>query len=213
MAFFTLVIAVAAGAAGWLFWSQLSVMQDQMETLQDLSEKIEKTFDSSRAQSDALINIAQTISTHANANSSSTERPWVGVDSVSVGPLRPYEKFSVTAMVRNTGRSPALNVAVVLNTAKAAGADTSRTELNECSGCLESVLLPNSALTVDAASNDAALTPGMINRVTSGDETITLNGRIDYKDLAGQAHRTLVCLVYRPRTAAFSACPTGNYFD
>ena len=130
MAFFTLVMAVAAGAAGWLFWNQLGVMQDQMETLQDLSEKIEKTFDSSRAQSDALINIVQTISAHASANSSSAERPWVGVDSVSAGPLRPYEKLSVTATVRNTGRSPALNVAVVLNTSKAAGADTSRTELN-----------------------------------------------------------------------------------
>jgi hypothetical protein len=210
MAFFSLVLATAAGAAGWLFWNQLGVMQDQLDTLQDLSDKVQKTFDSSRAQSDALMNIVQTMTARANANA---DRPWVGVDSVSVSPLRPYEKLSVTAMVRNTGRSPALNVVVVLNTSKAAGSGTPGAEVKECSGCPESVLLPNSALTLDASSNDPALGPGTINRLTSGDETIVLNGRIDYKDLAGQGHRTFVCLTYRPKTSGFSACPSGNYFD
>lgn len=210
MAFFALVLAAAASAAGWLFWNQLGVMQDQLDTLQDLSEKVQKTFDSSRAQSDALMNLVQTITARGNANA---DRPWVGVDSVSASPLRPYEKLSVTATVRNTGRTPALNVAIVLNTSKTAGSGPSRPELNECSGCPESVLLPNSALAIDATGNDPALTPGTINRVTAGEETILLNGRIDYKDLAGQAHRTLVCLTYRPKTSSFSACPSGNYFD
>jgi hypothetical protein len=213
MAFFTLVIAAAAGAAGWLFWNQLGIMQDQLDTLQDLSEKIQKTFDSSRTQSEALTSMVQTLSARASGTDSGADRPWVGVDSVSVSPLRPYEKLSVTAMVRNTGRSPALNVAIVLSTSKAAGVAGSRPEFKECSGCPESALLPNSALTIDASINDAALTPGTINRLTTGEETIVLNGRIDYKDMAGQAHRTLVCLSYRPKTSAFSTCPTGNYFD
>lgn len=211
IAFFALVLAAAAGAAGWLLWNQLAVMQDQSDTLQDLSEKVQKALDASRTQSETLATALQAISTRAeaNANAAGGERPWVGIERISVAPLRANEKPSVSAVVRNTGRSPALNLAIVLN---ASTDENSGGEPQECGDCPRAVLLPNAALNVDVG-NERPSSPATADSILRGTKKLTVSGRIDYQDLSGRSHKTFVCFTYRPQASAFSACPAGNRFD
>ena len=214
MAFFTFVLAAGAGAAAWLFWNQLNVMQDQLDTLQDLSDKVQKSFDASRAQSEALLAAVQALSAR-RGNSSGNERAWVGIDSLSAKPLRSSEPLSVVATIRNTGRSPAFDVAVSLNTAIVPKDGDGPAQRPQCTDCPRSVLLPNGTLNV-AAGTDAdanALTAASLDRITSGLDNVTLSGRIDYRDGDGSAHETLVCFIYQPRGSAFSTCPAGNQLD
>ena len=41
MAVFTLVIAIASAAGGYVLWTQMNALQEQSDTLQDLSEKLQ----------------------------------------------------------------------------------------------------------------------------------------------------------------------------
>jgi hypothetical protein len=209
MAFFTFVLAAGAGAAAWLFWNQLSVMQDQLDTLQDLSDKVQKSFDSSRAQSEALLTAVQAISSRKGGD----ERAWVGIDSLSIGPLRSSEPLSVVATIRNSGRSPALDVVISLNTKIVLKDGDGPAQRPPCTGCTRSVLLPNGSLNVAADTTEGRLTASSLDRITSGLDNITVSGRIDYRDADGGAHQTLACFIYQPRASAFSACPTGNHLD
>jgi hypothetical protein len=209
MAFFTFVLATGAGAAAWLFWNQLSVMQDQLDTLQDLSDKVQKSFDSSRDQSEALRTAIQAIPSRRGGD----ERAWVGIDSLSIGPLRSSEPLSVAATIRNSGRSPALDVVISLNSKIMPNNGEGPAQRPQCTDCPRLVLLPNAARNITADTSEGRLTAASLDRITSGLDNITLSGRIDYRDADGGAHKTLACFIYQPRISAFSACPTGNHLD
>jgi hypothetical protein len=207
MAFFTLVLAAGAGTAAWLFWNQLGVMQDQLDTLQDLSDKVQKSFDGSRAQSEALLAALQAF------RKDGSERAWVGIESLSIGPLRSSEPLSVMATIRNSGRSPALDVVVSLNTQVVPKDGNGPAQRPPCTDCARLVLLPNGSLNVAPDSTEGMLTSQSVDRITSGLDNVTLSGRIDYRDADGRAHETLACFVYKPRASTFSACLAGNHLD
>src|ERR1700676_2265001 len=62
IAFFALMMAIAGGAGGYFLWNQQNLMQDQLDILQDLSDKVQKSFESSRVQSEALPSAMQAVS-------------------------------------------------------------------------------------------------------------------------------------------------------
>jgi hypothetical protein len=218
IAFFTLVIAIAGAAGGYFLWNQMNVMQDQSDQLQDLSEKLQKSFDASRTQSDALIAameaVAQQIgqSTEAMSHLVNTDRPWVGVDSVSIGPIQPGARLPVVARIRNSGRTPATDVRVSLATLTAP-APPGAASVEECKTCPRIVLLPNATETSDVSVESGVLTSLKAARLRAGEETIWLIGRIDYTDSSAHPHTTRVCMMYTSKSSAFSACPEGSRFD
>lgn len=219
MAFFALVIAIAGGAGGYFLWNQLNVMQDESDQLEDMADKVEQSLKASQAQSVALNDTLKVLSQQLAADSHAArasdspdaDRPWVGVDSVSMGPLAPNVKPVVTANIRNSARTPALNVKVSLKTS--VGPTQPGINADDCATCSQQILLPNMSLRINASPDTGALTPLSINRVKIGEATIWLTGWISYKDLSAHLHTTQVCMTYVPRTSSFSACGDGNHFD
>jgi hypothetical protein len=227
IAFFAFVIALGAAAGGYALWSQLNLMQEQADQLQDMADKTQKSFEASRVQSDALIKAMQTLSQEGGPNGeaasraarsgadglSNADRPWVGIDFVTITPLTPNTKPTVTATVRNSARTPALNVKVALKASVSSPQPDDGGSLEECATCPQSVLLPNMGLSADVGFDGGILSFARVSRVKAGEETIWLTGRIHYKDLLARPHTTRVCMNYVPKTATFSACPEGNRFD
>src|ERR1017187_6256592 len=126
MAFFTLVIAIGTAVCAYFFWQQLTVMQDQLDNMQDLSSKIEKSLNVANTQSAATSESAKSLSEQIGQNIEATrqltiaveklrdignnvpllslDRPWVGVDSVSVTPLLPNREFNIRSEERRVGK-------------------------------------------------------------------------------------------------------------
>jgi hypothetical protein len=226
IAFFSLVIAIVAGASGYFLWNQLGVMQEQLDQFQELSERVQKSFESARIQSVAFTEALQAVSEQMGRSNDamdriaraadaplSLDRPWVGIESISVGQLRPGEALSMIANVHNSGRTPAINVKVYLNSLLVAGKNANNFDAEECKTCPQSVLLPNAALNIDVSLDSSIITASTVNRVKSGDETIWLTGRIDYIDSLARPHITRVCMNYVPKTLAFGTCQQGNSLD
>ena len=180
IAFFAFVIAFAGVAGGYVLWSQLNLMQEQADQLQDMADKTQKSLEASRIQSDALIKAMQTLSqevgpngdaaSHASRSAdglSNADRPWVGIDFVTISPLAPNTRPVVTATVRNSARTPALNVKVALKASVSSPQPDDGGSLEECATCPQSVLLPNMGLSADVGfETDAVGVPG--KRETQG---------------------------------------------
>jgi hypothetical protein len=230
-AFFALVVAIGMAAGGYLLWRQLVAMEDQLSELQDLSEKVKQSFDSGATQSAALTTALQAITEQMNraantkdvrasepdaaaaATPAAMDRPWVGIDSIVVGTLQAGRKFISNVNVRNAGRSPATNVRATWNIAAPATVDIAAPEIEPCNSCAEAVLLPGAAAIYDVAMDESVLTADKFNRISNGDDSIALFGRIDYTDSSGGAHITRTCMTYVPKLSRFNACAQGNLFD
>jgi hypothetical protein len=234
VAFFAFVLAAAAGVGGYFFWNQLNILQAQLEELQDLSEKLQKSFDTGVTQSAALEKTLQGLNDQlgrANETRDATDsgppralvgskagpavadRPWVGVESMSAGSLQPARRFPITAHVRNAGHTPALNVRAVFRSSVVGAKDIAAPEMEPCTDCAASVLLPNSSASYDAALDGNALTADVVNRIRNGEDTILVAGRLDYTDSAANPHVTNVCMIYLPKLSGFGACAQGNRLD
>jgi hypothetical protein len=231
-AFFALVIAIGLAAGGYFLWRQLTVMEDQLSELQDLSEKVKQSFDTGAAQSAGLTTALQSLTeqmtrgdavkdTRAGepgnaagaAAAAVSDRPWIGVDAIAAGALQANRKFISNVNVRNAGRSPATNVRATWNIAATASGDIASPEIEPCSKCAETVLLPNAAVAYELAIDESVLTSDKLNRIRNGDDGIVIFGRIDYADSFGGNHITRVCMIYVPGLSRFSACAQGNRFD
>ena len=117
----------------------------------------------------------------------------------------------MAARVRNSGRTPAMNVKIALTTVTASGPVSAAAEVEECKTCPQVVLLPNAAVTSDI--DGGVLDASGVVRLKSGEDTISLTGRIDYMDSLAHPHTTRVCMIYTAKTSTFSTCPDGNRID
>jgi hypothetical protein len=219
MAFFTLVIAIGSAACTYFLWQQLTVMQDQLDNVQDLSSKIEKSLNvmqdlSSKIEKRLNVTNTQSAATSESAKSLlSLDRPWVGVDSVLVTPLLPNQEFTIKASIRNGGRSPAIGMRMTFNTATPAANEIAVPNIEECDKCLRSTLLPNALITQEVTIDGDVFSAAKINRIKSGADTILLFGRIDYTDSAENHHTTTVCMAYVTSLPGFRNCVSGNRIE
>jgi len=219
MTFFTLVIAIGSAACAYFLWQQLTVMQDQLDNMQDLSSKIEKSLNvmqdlSSKIEKSLNVANTQSAATSESAKSLlSLDRPWVGVDSVSVTPLLSNREFTIKASIRNGGRSPAIGMRMTFSTATPAANEIAVPNIEECDKCLRSTLLPNALITQEVTIDGDVFSAAKINRIKSGADTILLFGRIDYTDSAENHHTTTVCMAYVTSLPGFRNCVSDNRIE
>jgi hypothetical protein len=234
MAFFTMVIAIGIAAGAYLFWQQLTVAQDQLDQMEDLSDHVEKTIESLQKQaaaaekttldfSDLIRQSIEATNRQADAAQKAAEvaingqialdRPWVGIESVASDTLAPNQTFALKAIIRNSGRSPALNVRAIMYTAAPAAKDIAVSNIAECDNCRQPIILPNGTLTYDIAISGNILTKEKIEHINDGTDAIVLFGRIDYSDSADGAHTTTSCMRYAPKRMTFAACDQGNQLN
>jgi len=218
MAFFTLITALGAGAAAYLFWQQLNQIQalaDRIQrdaaaskrTMEDLSELIDQGIDATNKQTTAIQKLAEV----ATSGELASNRPWVGVDSVvPTRALVVNQPYGLRVVIRNGGRSPALAVRTVLNTTVRPTGDIALPSVDECTNCARPVVLPNGTLSYEVTIDGNVLTKDITDQLNGGTDTILVFGRIDYTDSTAKAHLTTVCMKYDPSSAFFDACAQGN---
>jgi hypothetical protein len=207
------------------------------KAVESLSELVEQSIDAINKQTGAAQKLAEIAASGQLASQKLTEiasngqlasqklaeiatnsqlvsnRPWVGIESVvPTRPLTVNQRYEFKVVIRNGGRSPALAVRTVLNTAVHATNDETLPNVDECGNCARSTMLPNGSRDYDVGSPDV-LSKDVIERIKRGVNTILLVGRIDYTDSTAKARLTTVCMKYLPASGSFSSCTQGNDFN
>ena len=132
------------------------------------------------------------------------------IETVTATPLVANQPFTLKAVIRNSGRSPALNVRAFVYTAVRAVKDTPDPHIAECNSCAQTVILPNAVFNYDLSVGIDVLTQEKVDHIKSGSEVILLLGRIDYSDAVAVEHATTVCMTYVPKPVSFSTRAHGN---
>lgn len=140
-------------------------------------------------------------------------RPWVGVERISFTPLRLSQPFKINALIRNGGRSPAMDVRMTFSAVMPATNAVSMPQLDKCRDCDEKLLMPGATTTDELSIDRHLLSADEIKRIQTGTDKIMVFGRIDYSDPADRGHSTTVCMFYAPKVNAFEECPSGNRFE
>jgi hypothetical protein len=158
-------------------------------------------------------------------------RPWVG-------PWRGHEEIlegliagramKVRVMLKNSGRSPALNLRVAARLLIGNPPPAPSPQLAECAQARvalpQSVLFPDAAYSITAATQQE-IDDGTVAAVLRNDKTVYLAGCAQYDDailpwLHPSPRQTHFCMMFVPTSAgnsgvlgSFEDCPAGNSAD
>lgn len=124
------------------------------KAIREFSEANRKDADAINQQVAALQKLAASVINWQTA----LDRPWVGIETVTATPLVANQPFTLKAVIRNSGRSPALNVRAFVYTAVRAVKDTPDPHIAECNSCAQTVILPNAVFNYDLSVGIDVLT-------------------------------------------------------
>jgi len=140
-----------------------------------------------------------------------TERPWVGPQSVKTEPFAAGGQPITTLHIVNSGRGPAME----LRSNTVGSLRSSATPPPQIPGQMgplanTAILFPNAGGDLTFFANTRALTADEVANIQSGQYVLWLAGRLDYKDAKGKPHLTTFRYRYDPKLASFSATSDGN---
>jgi hypothetical protein len=126
------------------------------------------------------------------------KRPWVGVEGVQSGPFEKDKPLKIEVIVKNTGRTPALNVTANFTTfGPVMPTDPKSVKAMPCSkDCITMVLWPNGTSIYTVFVPAERMTESAINLINNKQSSIIIEGRIDYLDVADKPHKTIICNSY-----------------
>lgn len=151
----------------------------------------------------------------------SQTRPWVGLNYVIIDPIKADERLSMTARIKNSGGTPALETTVCAGSdtpnasqIDAAGIKKLMKELDSCGQKAVFFLLPNTEVGMDVSRSPNLMTQQVVSDVLSDQATFAVFGRIFYKSPSNRRdHWTSFCALYVRASNSFSACAYGNETD
>jgi hypothetical protein len=140
-----------------------------------------------------------------------TERPWVGPQSVKTEAFAAGGQPITTLHIVNSGRGPAME----LRSNTVGSLRSSVTPPPQIPGQMgplanTAILFPNAGGDLTFFANTRALTADEVANIQSGQYVLWLAGRLDYKDAKGKPHLTTFRYRYDPKLASFSATSDGN---
>ncbi len=135
-----------------------------------------------------------------------SQRPYLLPETVSfdVSP-QPSKEIGLTVMIKNSGRTPALDVSVAMKMFDAQGkAVTGR-----------NTVLPGNVIASDhtAAEHYLVTFTEDLSLFNQTRQALTLKGVITYSDIFKQSHQTTFCAYYDGIEKIFKTCPDGNDLD
>jgi len=234
MAFFSMVVAATAVGGAYVLWQQLGVMQDQLDSIEEMSDQVKGALESDKKQSADLQVLVKTLTdridglaVEANRQARSAEkasavvsqallalnRPWLAVESISAANVLQINRaLAIKVTVRNSGRGPALKVRAFFQletTSKGVAVPSVR----DCESCIASTVMPNGLVAYDVSIDPDLLSREKVTAVKQGEESLTLIGKIDYSDIGEKPHATELCRKYVPQRAIFTDCEQGDRLD
>jgi len=145
-------------------------------------------------------------------------RPWIGIFTVKIdpNPIKTGEQVVITPILKNTGRTPALNWTAAFDPPIIQKDETGITDRVRCgAGCSHGLLVSNAEFPITITIAAATMTDEMVGAIQTGEKTIFIRGRTEYLDGSGDHHQTLICMFYNPVGHAFGYCARkeSNYAD
>jgi hypothetical protein len=241
LAVFTVILAFVGMGTFWLLWNQLREMHEggiDTHALATATERAEKAarasaqassdFADSASSINAEIGTAESDFSKMAGNSAAAikvtqeamrqdQRAWVGLLQVTGVPEvgKPYE---VESILTNTGRTPAKNLVRLQSTSiLPRGAsfvpvyDASKPDSVNPS---VSILFPNQFYRgTTKITNGKNLEQIDVDRITQGDLTVYVYGKVCYKDVFNKKHWERFCDLYSPSSKTYSSCYEYNEID
>lgn len=137
-------------------------------------------------------------------------RAWVGLTGGLSINIRANETGRITLTVKNTGPTPALNTSIQFwHDVKARGQAVSFQVPAPLPMASRSVIFPGETRVANI-NVVRDFTPQEIGRLTSGDITIYVLGRITYEDVFDRSHTTDLCLFIREDLVRDGYCDQYN---
>jgi hypothetical protein len=133
------------------------------------------------------------------------ERPWVGVDYVRTAPIEQGKALPITVIFKNSGKTPAMRFEARVERYRILLDESTLSPLSRCDrgACSVGVNFPNAEFPIEASVPRDDLTFERLELIKTGVEKIYIQGRTDYVDNGGTAHKTIVCMFYNPTASRF----------
>lgn len=213
VAAFTIVIA-GVGVLQWKVLShELDVMRGQLDQMKSSGVQADKSIEAVNRMANET-HIANDIATKALV---AANRPWVGISRVESGPFKAGQELKINIVVKNSGRSPGLDVKGCFTTSSKISPEQSESSIRKLlsgrKGCKEpsqGVILPNAEFAYTDTVTAESATQEEISAINNGIRIVVVVGALDYTDSFGNAHKTLFCGMYIPKSSVYASCPAGN---
>jgi hypothetical protein len=239
-------VVIAAASTG-ISWFQWDLMRQQLSDARESSKIQDKvtarTIAALEKQADAMTNSigpattsaataaetnAKTSERIAKASESSVEatrealrleqRAWIAMDTVTAFPLTAGGPAAVHVSLRNTGKTPAVNVKTGARMRVfAKGVEPSLTFAGSqwLGQQSNSILAPNSTVNLRGMTYDREGRPyNLLDNDVAGfaDGAIVLyfDGVVTYDDIFKRSHRTTFCTYWDPAISGYNDCARGN---
>jgi len=209
-----IVLAIIGSIALCIYYGQLRVMRGQLGEIIKQYPEIQK---SARAAESAANSASDQIKLSREAIHSS-ERPWITDTAKNIPPLTPNVKFTMYIQILNSGKSPALQARVVMQSRyfKKFPLPNPPYDLSVGTPAQSlAILTPNVPIALQLP--DTLLFDEPFRKIQSGEVAYFIYGQIHYTDAFSPSHEhvTHFCTQYRPdpTRTLWVACPFYNDAD
>ena len=195
----------------------------KMSTVSDAAEKIRQAAEGMVQQDQRIADNAQKALEASNkqsraaldesiATSREDQRAWVGVVEFGIPRnLATGQKPAFVAVATNTGKSPALNVVVIITATPFRKGETFYPKTTPLAGKpAVMVLQPGMRISIATSLGDTPYTERNISDLKSGETIMFVYGEITYDDVFGRKHRTHYCGRMDVDLSSFYGCQAYN---
>lgn len=227
-----ILTAVIAGV-GFLQWrvlrehgeamqGQLEAMRGQLAEMKSTGKQTDALIEATSRQAEAAIKQANAAKITAEAAAQSNEiansalletnRPLVALSRIDVvGAVGINQALNVTAIIRNSGRSPALDVRGQFGMGKTTSKFLGRLALKESKAGGQSFLQQGAEMSWPLGPIPSEImNKELVESIENGTAIIVLYGRVDYSDSFKRHRITKICWYFDRILHQFSTCPIGN---
>lgn len=185
---FTLVAIAFYGWVAYWQWDEMRKSTDAAKRAADVTEATLKSV---------------TDSSHLD------QRAWIGINWIGPLSLEPNKKATIPTWVKNSGKTPALDVDVRVQIDILPSAQKFRPRYGENASSGKRVFQPQVTEHL-VVTTRIELGENEIRSLEKGHTVAYASGKFTYSDIFGNSHFTEFCWYYRPTIREFSFCFAHN---
>jgi hypothetical protein len=142
-----------------------------------------------------------------------SNRPWVGLSSVTGAKPVSGQPFKATVTLTNSGHEPATNMRGAVYMSIENNGEIEKKISPDCAFCSHSVVLPTNQFVIYPEFDASIMSGDRVEDIELGRKLILIRSSYRYTGAHGDAHTTNICVVYDAKTVTFPNCETGNDAD
>ncbi|HEV1993888.1 MAG TPA: hypothetical protein VGR03_06130 [Candidatus Acidoferrum sp.] len=197
----------------------LTSLQSATESMNTILQMQLDAAKKSEAQAERSAKAGEASASTASQALHVSQRAYVHITASLLKPPAAGERVHPIATIANVGRTPALDVGVLLFFSFAPVSTTTKTARDIASsypqrGPTNSVFtLPSGQTSTMQTDSQAPYLQSMVDQMTNGEAVLYVFATASYKDVFNQPHHTEICGFYQPKLNIFGACTEYNKSD